>query len=209
MKIHKFRFIFHCNLFLRVQLILFHHGFRRWLSTDQATSHYLTQWWLVYWRICASLGLNEVRKISLWWNLNHTQWYQTMSLRARVWYPPGVISGMEISESCFRLSVCYMFTTSFKSIIGKPLTAYFKGQHWNSLDFNIIMEFKRNVTVHAYLQCKNNGHKKIHIYTHSCLKLRYTYSFLQNRGVCVCSDFSGSKLPGSHPFYPLCFSSVR
>ena len=27
---------------------------------DQATSHYLNQWWLVYWRIHASLGLNEL-----------------------------------------------------------------------------------------------------------------------------------------------------
>ena len=27
----------------------------------QATSHYLNQWWLVYWRIYASLGLNELR----------------------------------------------------------------------------------------------------------------------------------------------------
>ena len=26
----------------------------------QATSHYLSQWWLVYWRIYASLGLNEL-----------------------------------------------------------------------------------------------------------------------------------------------------
>ena len=25
-----------------------------------ATSHYLEQWWLVYWRIYASLGLNEL-----------------------------------------------------------------------------------------------------------------------------------------------------
>ena len=28
---------------------------------DQATSHYLNQWWLVYWRIRASLGLNVLR----------------------------------------------------------------------------------------------------------------------------------------------------
>ena len=27
---------------------------------DQAASHYLNQWWLVYWRIYASLGLNEL-----------------------------------------------------------------------------------------------------------------------------------------------------
>ena len=28
-------------------------------NAKQVTSHYLNQWWLVYWRIYASLGLNE------------------------------------------------------------------------------------------------------------------------------------------------------
>ena len=27
-----------------------------------ATSHYLNQWWLVYWRMCASIRLNELRQ---------------------------------------------------------------------------------------------------------------------------------------------------
>ena len=36
------------------------HWFRQWLGADQATSHYLNQWWLIYWRIYASLGLNEL-----------------------------------------------------------------------------------------------------------------------------------------------------
>ena len=34
---------------------------RLWLGADQATSHYLNQWWLVCWRIYATLGLNESR----------------------------------------------------------------------------------------------------------------------------------------------------
>ena len=33
----------------------------------QATSHYLNQWWLVYWRIYASLGLNELTQMSSYW----------------------------------------------------------------------------------------------------------------------------------------------
>ena len=49
--------------FLRVQSTIFHHWFRLWLGAVQATSHYLNQWWLVYWRIYASLGLNELKKI--------------------------------------------------------------------------------------------------------------------------------------------------
>ena len=36
---------------------IFQHWFRWWLGTDQATSHYLNQWY-----IYASLGLNEVLK---------------------------------------------------------------------------------------------------------------------------------------------------
>ena len=60
MKIYEFRLRFHWNLFLRVQLTISQHWFRSWLSANQATSHYLNQWWLDYWRIYASLGLNEI-----------------------------------------------------------------------------------------------------------------------------------------------------
>ena len=37
------------------------HWFEYWLGAEQATSHYLSQWWIVYWRMHASLGLNELR----------------------------------------------------------------------------------------------------------------------------------------------------
>ena len=60
MKIYGFRLRCHWSLFLRVQLTIFLHWFRYWLGVDQATSHYLNQWWLDYWRIYASLGLNEL-----------------------------------------------------------------------------------------------------------------------------------------------------
>ena len=60
MKMFEFQLKFHWSLFPRVQLTIFHHWFRSWLGADQATSHYLNQWWLVYWRIYASLGLNEL-----------------------------------------------------------------------------------------------------------------------------------------------------
>ena len=52
---------FHWSLFLRFQLTIFQHWFRYWLGAIQVTSHYLNQWWLAYWRIDASLGLNELR----------------------------------------------------------------------------------------------------------------------------------------------------
>ena len=61
MKMLKLWLRFHWCLFRRVQLTIFQHWFRSWFGADQATSHYLNQWWLVYWRIYASLGLNELK----------------------------------------------------------------------------------------------------------------------------------------------------
>ena len=65
MKMYEFRLKFHWSLFLRFQLTIFKHWFRYWLGAVQATSHYLNQWWLVYWRIYASLGLNELMHCGL------------------------------------------------------------------------------------------------------------------------------------------------
>ena len=58
MKMFEFRLKFHWSLFLRVQLTKIQHWFRKLLGAGQATSHYRKQWWLIYWRIYASLGLN-------------------------------------------------------------------------------------------------------------------------------------------------------
>ena len=60
MKMHEFRLRFHWSLFLRFWFTIFQHWFRYWLGAGQMTSHYLKQWWLVYWRIYASLGLSEL-----------------------------------------------------------------------------------------------------------------------------------------------------
>ena len=61
-KIYDFWLRFYWNLFPRVQLRIFHHWLRWQLSAGQATSHYLNQWWLVYWRINASL--NELNNMN-------------------------------------------------------------------------------------------------------------------------------------------------
>ena len=61
MKMLEFWLRFHWSLFVRVQLTIIQHWFRWWLGAGQATSHYLNQWWLVYWRKYASLGLNELK----------------------------------------------------------------------------------------------------------------------------------------------------
>ena len=48
---YEFSLRFHWSLFLRFESTIFH----------QATSHYLNQRWLIYWRIYASFGLLELK----------------------------------------------------------------------------------------------------------------------------------------------------
>ena len=60
MKMLEFRLRFHWSLFLIFELTILQYWVRQRLGADQATSHYLNQWWLVYWRIYASLGINKL-----------------------------------------------------------------------------------------------------------------------------------------------------
>ena len=46
-KMYEFSWSFNKILFLRFELTIFQHWFRWWLGTDQATSHYLDQWWFI------------------------------------------------------------------------------------------------------------------------------------------------------------------
>ena len=66
MKILEFWLKFHWSLFLRVQLTISQHWVRKWLGSDQATSHYLNQWWLDSQCIYASLGLNKLAHYRPW-----------------------------------------------------------------------------------------------------------------------------------------------
>ena len=59
-KMYEFQLRFHWSLFLSAQLKIFQHWFRLWFGADPATSHCMEQWWLINWRICASLALNEL-----------------------------------------------------------------------------------------------------------------------------------------------------
>ena len=81
MKIFEFRLRFHWRLFLGVQSTTFQHWFRSWLGAVQATSHYLNQWWLVYWHIYASLGLNELVQINAWQVPLHNLWIKQWSFK--------------------------------------------------------------------------------------------------------------------------------
>ena len=53
MKMHRLRLKYHWMLVPLVELTISQHWLRWWLEAGQATSHYLNQWWLVYWRIDA------------------------------------------------------------------------------------------------------------------------------------------------------------
>ena len=79
MKMFVFCFKFHWSLFLRVQLTIFQHWFRYWLGADQATSHYLSQWWpssLTY--ICSTRGR--------WVNYPESFIVITMTALNHMWY---------------------------------------------------------------------------------------------------------------------------
>ena len=65
MKMYEFRLRFYWKLFERFQITTSQHWFRTWLDADQATSHYVSQWWFVYWRLYASLGLDELRYLNI------------------------------------------------------------------------------------------------------------------------------------------------
>ena len=51
MKIYEFQSVFHWSLSERVKLTIFQDWFSYWFGADQVTSHYLNQWWIIYWRI--------------------------------------------------------------------------------------------------------------------------------------------------------------
>ena len=60
-KMFEFRLEFHQSLFLMFQMTINHHWFRKWLGADQATSHYLNQWWLIYWCLTWPQCVNLLR----------------------------------------------------------------------------------------------------------------------------------------------------
>ena len=62
MKIFEFRLIFHCILFLRVQLASI--GSDNGLAPSRRQAIIWTKWWWVYRRIYASLGLNELNSLA-------------------------------------------------------------------------------------------------------------------------------------------------
>ena len=60
MKVYTFRLRFHWSLFQRVHVTTLQHWFIKRLCASQGTNHHLNKWWIYYWIIYASLGLNEI-----------------------------------------------------------------------------------------------------------------------------------------------------
>ena len=95
MKMYEYRLKFHWSLFLVVQLTIFRHWFRWWLVAFQATSHYLNQWWLIHWRIYASLGPNELIIFAMFEKVNIANTHPGYRLSRcylpvkRAHFPPG------------------------------------------------------------------------------------------------------------------------
>ena len=83
MNMYEFCIKLHWDLFLKFELIIFQHWFKEWLGTDQATNHYLNQWWLVCWCIYVSLDLNELSapgvsgELFPWWIMKETHSWTT------------------------------------------------------------------------------------------------------------------------------------
>ena len=101
MKMFDFLLKFHWSLFLRVKLTKFQHWFTKWLGAGQATSHYLNQWWSVYWRIYASLGLNELIVLRVLVYALGTEWVTNVCIRQHnlnpdkcVWYYSGYVGNI-------------------------------------------------------------------------------------------------------------------
>ena len=89
MKGFVFSFESHWCLLLGVQLTIRQHSFRKWLGAEQATSHYLNQWWLSLLKhICGSTG----RWINSLWTSDASWWHRfrlTLSqVMARCLTPP-------------------------------------------------------------------------------------------------------------------------
>ena len=60
MKMFYSRLTFHWSLVLRVYLTIFQHWSDNGSAPSRRWRHYLNHWWLVYWRIYASLAFSEL-----------------------------------------------------------------------------------------------------------------------------------------------------
>ena len=131
MKMFEFRLKSHWSLFLRVQLTISQHWFRQWLGAVQVTSHYLKQLWLVYQRIYASLGLNELTSVVCASEIKKTVFHITPHRqRSMTYYISYLIQIIFITESqIFCSKTCHN-----ELEMGCHWTKADSLQHWNDLE---------------------------------------------------------------------------
>ena len=132
---------FHWSLFLRFEFTIFQHWFRWWLGADQATSHYLNQRWLVYWRIYASFGLNEL--IHFQSPLGPCYEWNKVVLKTKFHWHKKIQKCFIYNASNFinfRIKTCGIQMTNFTLLWtwwGTYLIAYDLSSHQNNLPFPV------------------------------------------------------------------------
>ena len=113
MKMCKFRLKIRWSVFPRVQLTLFQHWFIWWCGADQATSHYLNQWWLVYWHIYASLA-------TMIWNAMRTSCCRILVCRRPYISTRGLYDKLQLVKNIFTT----LFSESFHTTIHSTNMAF-------------------------------------------------------------------------------------
>ena len=97
MKMCAFCLRFRYSLFLRFELTIFQHWVRWWLGANQATSHYLSQWWLDYRCMYESLSLNVLTKSP---GLHQAKYWNFLSSI----FGTSILGKATVSDSCRRTS---------------------------------------------------------------------------------------------------------
>ena len=126
MKIHEFRLRCHWSLFVRFKLTIF-----------QATSHYLNQWWLVYWPLYAWLGLNELNM------MQYCMQYDHLHLRLLYRAVSGIVTYCPCGVQYCGLTTCLLYFCLFWKIDFK-ITCLLSLTLWRVIFLNMF-------TVHTYL----------------------------------------------------------
>ena len=134
------------KFFLRFELTLFQQLLRWWLGAYQATGHYLNQWWLFYWRLYGSLGLNELKGMIYISTICLDQHNVLRSPIALLWHNGVIWRYINLNLHCIRI----WLVTRLKQ--GNDLT-YFQLNHWEQLKSN--RNTSQSVNTHRLMSFAN------------------------------------------------------
>ena len=139
----------HWCLFLRFPWTTFQHWLKKWLGAEQATGHYLNQWWLVSWRIYAhtasmtSVALpRHLGKIFIWPNKAHLyplyapSQTQECTVYCR-YFRMNMHFSFSMEYTCFRLMQCWWKSCVFHSSeCSTPLWKWHSTHQWSVLEWS-------------------------------------------------------------------------